>query len=210
MHKIPFYSYLTRLRWIKRWGLMRNSYDENVMEHSWEVAIISHSLALIKNEYFDGKIDANKLVVSALYHDATEVITGDLPTPIKYYSPDIMVAYKTIEQAAANELCSLLPEKLQSHLISSISQSCLSDAEKELIKIADKISAYLKCAAELKAGNPEFQSVAELLLKTITDTNLPEVKFFMKTFSLDGDCCLNGLVNRKVDHSIKHKQPLFG
>ncbi|MGR8931388.1 MAG: 5'-deoxynucleotidase, partial [Gammaproteobacteria bacterium] len=99
-----FFAYLTRLRWIKRWGLMRNAYSENVMEHSWEVATIAHTLALIKNRYFGGAIDANALATAALYHDVTEVITGDLPTPIKYHSTAIRQAYKTIEHQAEQEL----------------------------------------------------------------------------------------------------------
>ncbi|MDD1611264.1 MAG: 5'-deoxynucleotidase, partial [Methylococcaceae bacterium] len=108
-----FYAYLSRLRWIKRWGLKRNAHEENVMEHSWEVSVIAHTLALIKNRYYDGTVDANAVATAALYHDITEVITGDLPTPIKYHSAEINAAYKQIEQRAEFELLALLPEALQ-------------------------------------------------------------------------------------------------
>jgi len=102
--KSSFYAYLSRLRWIKRWGLRRNAYEENVMEHSWEVSVIAHTLALIKNRYYQGAVDANAIATAALYHDITEVITGDLPTPIKYHSKQITSAYKQIEHQAENEL----------------------------------------------------------------------------------------------------------
>lgn len=183
MAKTAFFAYLTRLRWIKRWGLMRNSYDENVMEHSWEVAVIAHSIALIKNQLFNGKIDTNALTVAALYHDVTEVITGDLPTPIKYYSPAINAAYKHIEHVAADELCKQLPSTLQMHYIRLINQDDLEPDEKEIIKIADKISAYFKCQLEIKAGNEEFKPVANMLLGNIKDYALPEVDYFMKNFA---------------------------
>ena len=112
-----FYAYLSRLRWIKRWGLKRNAHEENVMEHSWEVAVIAHTLALIKNRYFDGDVDANAVATAALYHDITEVITGDLPTPIKYPSPAILNAYKRIEHQAETELLKLLPEPLRERTV---------------------------------------------------------------------------------------------
>src|SRR5512138_3574847 len=109
----PFYAYLSRLRWIKRWGLKRNAHEENVMEHSWEVSVIAHTLALIKNRYYGGNLDANAIATAALYHDITEVITGDLPTPIKYHSEEISLAYKQIEKQAEKELLNLLPAELQ-------------------------------------------------------------------------------------------------
>lgn len=178
----PFYAYLNRLRWINRWGLMRNAYQENVMEHSWEVATIAHTLALIKNRYFGGQIDANALATAALYHDATEVITGDLPTPIKYHSSAIQQAYKTIEQQAADELLKLLPAELRADFQPYLSGS--QNAEQvAIIKIADKISAYLKCKAELKAGNQEFNTAADELLAKIQQSDLPEVEYFMSIFA---------------------------
>lgn len=182
MQTSPFYAYLTRLRWINRWGLMRNAYRENVMEHSWEVATIAHTLALIKNRYFGGQIDANAVATTALYHDVTEVITGDLPTPIKYHSPAIQLAYTTIEQQAADELLNLLPAELRPDFQVHLSGS-QNEEQVAIIKIADKISAYLKCKAELMAGNQEFNTAADELLAKIQQSDLPEVEYFMTLFA---------------------------
>lgn len=178
----PFYAYLTRLRWIKRWGLMRNAYDENVMEHSWEVATIAHTLALIKNRVYGGNVDANAVASTALYHDVTEVLTGDLPTPIKYHSPTIRNAYKQIEQQAADELIRLLPDELKSDFQAVLYDQALDVEVRELIKMADKIAAYLKCQTEVHAGNQEFDTAAKGLLKKIQQSPLPEVEYFMRVF----------------------------
>jgi 5'-deoxynucleotidase len=177
-----YFAYLTRLRWIKRWGLMRNAYDENVMEHSWEVAAIAHTLALIKNRHFGGHIDANAVAVRALYHDVTEVMTGDLPTPIKYHSEQISKAYKHIEHQAAAELVLLLPEALRADLQPLLSES-QNHEQQVLIKLADKISAYLKCQAELTAGNQEFNTAADTLFEKIQQSNHPEADYFMTVFA---------------------------
>lgn len=182
MNNSTYFAYLTRLRWIKRWGLMRNAYSENVMEHSWEVAAIAHLLALIKNSYFGGQVDANAVVTAALYHDVTEVITGDLPTPIKYHSPAIEQAYKAIEHQAAVELLQLLPETLRAEYQALLAEE-IPEEYRQLVKIADKISAYLKCKAELQAGNQEFQTAAETLLGKIRQVDLPEVDYFMTVFA---------------------------
>jgi 5'-deoxynucleotidase len=135
-----FYAYLSRLRWIKRWGLMRNAEPENVMEHSWEVAVIAHSLAVIRNEIFEGQVDANAIATAALFHDASEVLTGDLPTSIKYFSNSITMAYRQIEAIACDELISTLPEALQASY-----QELLSDEQPEgyhqIIKAADAYSS---------------------------------------------------------------------
>lgn len=178
-----FYAYLSRLRWIKRWGLKRNAHEENVMEHSWEVAVIAHTLALIKNRYFDGRLDANQIAAAALYHDITEVITGDLPTPIKYHSPAILGAYKQIEQQAERELLSLLPEELRPDYQALIRHDQLPAEHQTIIKAADKISAYLKCQAEIKAGNSEFEMAAKQLEGDIQAMQQPEVLFFMESFA---------------------------
>ena len=187
MHKTTvsssFYAYLTRLRWIKRWGLKRNALDENVMEHSWEVAVIAHTLALIKNRYFNGQLDANAIATAALYHDITEVITGDLPTPIKYHSDAIHIAYKHIEKQAEMELLNLLPEALKKDFEAMIHQDTLPEEHKLIIKAADKISAYLKCQAELTAGNLEFAMAAEQLAQKIATSEQDEVIFFMQAFA---------------------------
>ena len=189
-----FYAYLSRLRWIKRWGLKRNAHEENVMEHSWEVAVIAHTLALIKNRYYNGTVDANAVATAALYHDITEVITGDLPTPIKYHSPEINAAYKQIEQRAEFELLALLPEDLQSDFRALIQHEKIPEAHAELIKAADKISAYLKCQSVLKAGNREFETASEQLALKIAESKQPEVIFFMQVFVPSCKLTLDGLM----------------
>jgi 5'-deoxynucleotidase len=189
-----FYAYLSRLRWIKRWGLKRNAHEENVMEHSWEVSVIAHTLALIKNRYYDGTVDANAVATAALYHDITEVITGDLPTPIKYHSAEINAAYKQIEQRAEFELLALLPDALQADFRALIQHDQIPEAHLELIKAADKISAYLKCQSELKAGNREFETAAEQLAVKIAESQQPEVIFFMQVFVPSCKLTLDGLM----------------
>lgn len=192
--KSSFYAYLSRLRWIKRWGLKRNAYEENVMEHSWEVSVIAHTLALIKNRYFNGAVDANAIATAALYHDVTEVITGDLPTPIKYHSEKITTAYKQIEQQAEQELIALLPDELQEDFSVLIQHEKMPEGHEEIIKAADKISAYLKCQAELKAGNREFEMAAEQLVLTLAKSVQPEVIFFMTHFVPSCGLTLDGLM----------------
>ena len=192
--KSSFYAYLSRLRWIKRWGLKRNAYQENVMEHSWEVAVIAHTLALIKNRYYDGNLDPNAVATAALYHDITEVITGDLPTPIKYHSEQITEAYKNIERQAETELIDLLPKKLQSDYEVLIQQEKIPTAHHEIIKAADRISAYLKCQAELKAGNREFETAAEHIVKSLQQSKQEEVLFFMDNFVPSCGLTLDGLM----------------
>ncbi len=189
-----FYAYLSRLRWIKRWGLKRNAHEENVMEHSWEVSVIAHTLSLIKNRYYGGTVDANAVATAALYHDITEVITGDLPTPIKYHSAEIQAAYKQIEQRAECELLALLPEALQADFRVLIQHDQIPSAHLELIKAADKISAYLKCQSELKAGNREFETAAEQLALKISESQQPEVIFFMQVFVPSCKLTLDGLM----------------
>jgi 5'-deoxynucleotidase len=189
-----FYAYLSRLRWIKRWGLKRNAHEENVMEHSWEVSVIAHTLALIKNRYYDGAVDANAVATAALYHDITEVITGDLPTPIKYHSAEINAAYKQIEQRAEVELLALLPDALQADFRALIQHEQIPAVHLELIKAADKISAYLKCQSELKAGNREFETAAEQIALKIAEFQQPEVIFFMQVFVPSCKLTLDGLM----------------
>ncbi|MEI6268898.1 MAG: 5'-deoxynucleotidase [Methylococcaceae bacterium] len=189
-----FYAYLSRLRWIKRWGLKRNAHEENVMEHSWEVSVIAHTLALIKNRYYDGDVDANAIATAALYHDITEVITGDLPTPIKYHSKEINAAYKQIEKQAELELLALLPTELLEDFKVLIHHENMPEAHVKIIKAADKISAYLKCQAELKAGNTEFETAAQQLAQVIGESEQPEVIFFMQAFVPSCGLTLDGLM----------------
>jgi 5'-deoxynucleotidase len=191
-----FFAYLSRLRWIKRWGLKRNIEPENVMEHSWEVATIAHALALIKNRYFDGKVDPNKIATAALYHDASEVITGDLPTPIKYHSPMITESYHSIERQAVKELINLLPEELQQDYNYYVDEEEQGRDVREIIKYADTISAYLKCRYELSNGNKEFSIAAKTIEDKLSGYDAPEVKYFMDVFVTSYDMTLDDLLGK--------------
>jgi 5'-deoxynucleotidase len=177
-----FFAYLSRLRWIRRWGLMRNAEPENVMEHSWEVATIAHVLALIHNNVFGGNVDANEIATAGLYHDASEVITGDLPTPIKYHSKSITAAYQQIEKQAETELIALLPDELKQAYQQCFDSKQQPEINQHLLKAADTLSAHLKCLAELRAGNLEFKQSAEITKQKIDDFQMPEVDYFMAVF----------------------------
>lgn len=172
---------LYRMKFINRWGLMKNSRAENISEHSLDTSFIAHALALIGNKYFDKSYSPEKIALAALFHDCTEIITGDLPTPVKYHSSDIKNAYKEIEQEAAERLLSLLPSELQEDYSLLFSLDNDSDCKK-LVKAADKISALAKCAEEKKSGNTEFKEAEKTLTQTIEKLNMPEVDFFMKNF----------------------------
>lgn len=173
-----FFAYISRMRYIPRWALMRNTFPENVQEHSHMVAVLAHALAVIRNEVFDGTIDPGKVSVYALYHDATEIITGDMPTPIKYYNPEISASYKKVECVAAEKLLSLLPDELRPAYRPVL---CDEDDEvRRLVKAADKLSAYIKCLEELKAGNLEFKRAAAQTRVGLDAMHLPELDYFME------------------------------
>src|SRR5690606_31135104 len=174
-----FFAYLSKLRWIVRWGLKRNTIHENVMEHSWEVATIAHALALIRNRLYGGDVDANAVAATALYHDCSEVITGDLPSPVKYHSPAIRQAYQAIERAAEEELVAQLPEPLRADYAAVMLESEQPPLHRQLVKAADTIAALLKCEAELKAGNQEFETAAMDIRQRLATYDLPEVGYFM-------------------------------
>lgn len=179
----PFFAYLARLRFIERWGLKRNAMRENVMEHSFEVAAIAHALATIRNEIFSGKVDTGQIAIAALFHDASEVFTGDLPSPVKYHSPAIRDAYKAIEAQAQIDLLTMLPAPLQSPYRSLLLDTAMSADQHELIKAADTIAACLKCRSELLAGNNEFKVAAEDIEARLQALKLPEVDYFMREFA---------------------------
>jgi len=191
-----FFAYLSRLRWIKRWGLKRNIEPENVMEHSWEVATIAHALALIKNRYFDGNVEPHKIATAALYHDASEVITGDLPTPIKYHSSMITKSYHNIERQAVRELTNLLPKELQQDFEYFIDDEKQEQEVKELIKSADTISAYLKCRYELNNGNKEFSIAVKSIEEKLDSYDSPEVRYFLDVFVSSYDMTLDDLLKK--------------
>ncbi len=180
-----FFAYLFRMRFIKRWGLMHNTYPENVQEHSLRVAQIAHALAVIKNRLFNGEVDPNRVAVLALYHDASEVLIGDLPSPIKYFNPEIHKAYKEVEKSASKKLVAMVPEELaddyRSVLFTDASDG-EEEAHRDLVKAADKLCAYVKCLEETAAGNREFAKAEEALRVAVDETELPEVDYFMKTF----------------------------
>ncbi|AFV00548.1 5'-deoxynucleotidase [Simiduia agarivorans] len=178
-----FFAYISKLRWISRWGLKRNAIAENVMEHSWEVATIAHALGVIRNREYAGQVDVYRLATLALYHDCSEVITGDMPSPIKYHSPAIKDAYKAIEASAERELVALLPVNLQQDFAAVMLHERMSDAEQQLVKAADTLSAYLKCQAEIAAGNREFTGAAEDIARRLKKLALPEVNYFLRVFA---------------------------
>ena len=174
-----FYAMMSRMKNIERWGLMRNTRHENLSEHTLEVAFIAHALALIKNHRFGGNLDANAVAVAAMFHDTSEIITGDMPTPIKYYNANIKNVYKEIESIAEEKLVSLLPEDLREDFIPIYNPT---DEIKVIVKAADKISALIKCIEEKNSGNQEFRSAERSTLNAIKELNLPEADVFLAEF----------------------------
>ena len=175
-----FFAYIDRMRYIERWALMRNSVRENIQEHSHQVAVLAHALAVLRNERFGGQVDVGAVAVAALYHDAGEILTGDMPTPIKYYNPDIRDAYKQVEAIACRKLTGMLPQRLQ-----DIYADLLTPADpevEELVKAADKLSAHIKCLEEQKAGNDEFRAAAHQTRQALEKMHLPEVDLFLRDF----------------------------
>ena len=185
-----FYALLGRMRYITRWGLMRNTFSENIQEHSHQVAVLAHALALIRRDILHLPTpDPDRCAVAALYHDASEILTGDMPTPIKYYNPEIKDAYKQVERIAGNRLLDLLPPALRP----SYERLVLED-DKELepiVKGADKLSAYIKCVEEQKAGNTEFDSAAAVTMQALRALHREEMDWFidncLEAFSLNLD-----------------------
>jgi len=178
--KNSFFALISRMRYISRWGLMRNSLPENVQEHSHMVAVIAHALAAIRRDIFGGTIDPNLVATAALYHDASEIFTGDLPSPIKYLNRDIQAAYCQVENVAMGKLLRLLPD----HLTDAYDPLLVHVDEnvRQLIKAADRLSAYIKCLEELRAGNDEFSAAKREILRSIEANPLPETAYFMEHF----------------------------
>ncbi len=179
--KYDFFAFIGRMKYIIRWSLMRNSEKENIQEHSHMVAVIAHALGLIRRDIFGRDCDVNELASIALFHDASEILTGDLPTPIKYHSRRIKSAYDEVEDLACRKLLDTLPEQLRGSYAELF--SACRDAERyELVKAADKISAYIKCIEERKAGNREFASAEESIRCSLEANELPEVRYFLEHF----------------------------
>lgn len=180
-NQYSFFAFLSRMKHIYRWSLMRNVNRENIMEHSLQVAMIAHGLAIINNRVFNGDVNPEKTALYAVYHDSNETITGDLPTPIKYYNPEIQSSYKGLEEISKEKLLSLLPEFMREDYKEVLFYDETS-LEGRLVKAADRICAYIKCIEESKAGNGEFQKAQQSIMKKIKNMNLPEVDYFMKHF----------------------------
>ena len=177
--KYDFFAYLNRMKHIKRWALMRSNVEENIMEHTEQVSVVAHALATIKNVYFNGNVDVLRVVLYSQYHETSEVITGDLPTPIKYFNKEINVAYKDIEKGASLKLLETLPNEIRSEYEKYV----LPDEDSEeykIMKCADKISAYIKCLEEVKWGNSEFVKAKETIYKDLKKCDREEVKYFIK------------------------------
>ena len=167
-----FFALISRMRYIGRWGLMRNTFEENIQEHSHMVAVLAHGLAMIQRDILGEPAD--------LFHDASEILTGDLPTPIKYYNPEIKSAYKQIEAVSCEKLLALLPPELQAGYRPLLLESDPGTAK--IVKAADKLSAYIKCVEELKAGNSEFEAAARQTRQALCDMQLPCLDYFMAHF----------------------------
>ncbi|MBR0513388.1 MAG: 5'-deoxynucleotidase [Clostridia bacterium] len=175
-----FFAYLSRLKLISRWSLMRNTQPENDAEHSLQVAMIAHAIAVIGRSRYGRDVDPEHVLSLAVYHDATEVMTGDLPTPVKYHNDELRGAYRRLEDVSADRLLSLLPDDLQPAFSPYLKQA--PGYEHDVVKAADRISAYIKCLEEKRAGNREFDYAAENVRKSIDAMNLPEVKDFLNDF----------------------------
>jgi len=173
-----FFAYISRMRYIERWSLMRNALPENIQEHSHMVAVIAHALGVIRRDVFHGDCDPNACATAALYHDASEILTGDLPTPIKYYNPAIKNAYKQVEQVACQKLLATLPEELRP----AFRPLMTGEEYQDIVKAADKLSAYIKCIEERRAGNDEFLSAEKQTRALLEQSPLPEVEYFMNHF----------------------------
>lgn len=175
-----FYAMLSRMKNIYRWGLMRNTKQESLSEHTLETAFVAHALSLIHNNRFGGNVDADRMAVLALFHDTSEIITGDMPTPIKYYNPEIKKVYKEIEKVAEDKLLSMLPDYLSDDLAKVYSD--IDDTARLIIKAADKISAYIKCIEELKMGNQEFLTAKASTEEAIKALDFPAADVFLEDF----------------------------
>ncbi len=175
-----FFALISRMKYIDRWALMRNTETENIQEHSHQVAVLAHGLAVIENRYFGGQLDVGTVALAAIYHDAAEIITGDMPTPIKYYNDQLRDAYRDVEHMAEQKLLSMLPEDLRPDY-----GALLSPADpdvRRIVKAADKLSAYIKCVEELKAGNMEFRKAREQTWEGLRALSFPALDYFIEHF----------------------------
>lgn len=173
----PFYAMLSRMRYITRWSLMRNTFSENIQEHSHMVAVLAHALALIRRDVLGLEADPERCATAALFHDAGEILTGDMPTPIKYYDAGIRDAYRQVEHTSCEKLLAMLPPELQAGVRGPLFES--DENVRPIVKAADKLSAHIKCIEELKAGNTEFEAACRQTRQALEDMHLPELDWFM-------------------------------
>jgi len=183
MKQSHFFAHLARMKLIQRWPLMRSVSTENISEHSLQVAFVAHALALIKNKKFAGNVNPERLALLGMYHDTSEVLTGDLPTPVKYYNSEIATEYKKIEAAAEQRLLSMLPEEFQADFEPFLISGNCNEEEQMIVKQADSICAYLKCLEELSAGNHEYAQAKRRLEETLSQRKTPEMDYFLTTFA---------------------------
>ena len=176
-----FFAYMARMKFIQRWGVMRNTQSENIQEHSLQAAILAHALAVIARDQFGRDVDPERVMALAVFHDASEVITGDLPSPIKYHDPELSSTYGRIEEAARERLTAMLPDDMR-----DVYRPLLLCKDRpqhvQLVKAADKLCSYLKCLEELKGGNEEFTHARDAIEGEIEAIDLPEVAWFMERF----------------------------
>jgi len=187
-----FFAFINRMKYIKRWSLMRSVREENIMEHSQQVAVIAHALALISNKIYSNNISVEKVVLLAQYHEVGEVITGDLPTPIKYFNPEIKSAYKDLEKGACEKLIQMLPENLRSEYVDYVMPDETTE-EYKLVKCADRLAAYLKCVEEIRAGNSEFKKAKTTIGAELKNLKRVEVDYYLKEFAPAYDLTLDEL-----------------
>ena len=190
--RYDFYAYMDRMKYIKRWQLMRSVREENIMEHSQSVAVLSHALVTIHNEIFDGNADVLTTVLYAMYHETSEVMTGDLPTPVKYYDESIRGAYKELEKVASKKIASMLPKEMEVHIAPYV----LADEgsiEYRLVKAADRLAAYIKCLEEFRSGNTEFSKARKSIEKDLHNLKMPEVEYFFEHFIRSFELTLDDL-----------------
>jgi 5'-deoxynucleotidase len=177
-----FFAYLSRMKLIQRWGLMRNTHQENIQEHSLQVAQIAHGLALISNVFYGGSYNTERILALAVFHEVGEVITGDIATPIKYFNPEVNKAFHSMEEVAKEKLYDMLPQQLKKEYRAYFFKQAVDQENWKIVKAADKICAYLKCLEELKTGNGEFIKAEKSIKAEIERLELPEVKYFMDNF----------------------------
>ena len=178
-----FFAILSRMKYVNRWGLMRNSKNESLSDHTLDVVFISHALVVIANTYFGASLDEGRVVLLAAFHDTPEIITGDLPTPVKYFDPEIKQAYDRVERSAKIKMIAQLPEEMQGTYETIMDGNKPEDAQlMKYVKAADKLSAFIKCIEEEQSGNRDFEKAKESTRKIIEDLNMPEVDFFVENF----------------------------